>query len=324
MLEKHPDRSPPEAKVDRLAMVLLLSRGLASWLEDDEFVSELVRPLLSEERQEQRQASLLAAVVDGIPRQNMFDPKVEGISVFVESQNFLLPRVWESDTHAADASPGLTFQAPSLFSDSNASPGTSVSRVTLPLANTIFENGQPWTMVASRWERESSDQKSPGKVMKRDHCRKAVQQVFPEVPIAGQRSAKAASNLALPLVPITRRQMVHGAMGNILSSVNGQGPKKAEKNFTKPASTDLEALVPTLLEVRRKYLPAQEGEPMGVWALITPSSECQEVPHAEPVDFTSSRSWRAFRYPQIYKILRDSLANGCHLHKICESPPSVP
>ncbi|KAK3337130.1 hypothetical protein B0T19DRAFT_411586 [Cercophora scortea] len=286
------------------AAVILSSKQYASWLDDDAFVSRLLAPLrdaASQDTSPATELSILSAVVDGVPQNEVGSPRSgEGIAILRGSLDALLPGLWKtaesqlsSDGGGGGAQPSIEFHVPPIRDDSRP------LQVTVPLANTIFNTGRSHTLFASRWQIGPGAQ--PRLV--------ALVEKSSQVIVPGKLSA-GASSVAVPLVPVTEARKIVTGLGNILRQVEIDGKPT-------PASKELEAVIPMLLQARAKESGEQPTGPTGVWALIYPehvatSEKLQRVLQLS----TSSSSQERKKAREVSECISKLLAAGCHIRRV--------
>ena len=287
---------------DHGAAVILTSKSLASWLQDATFVSQLLAPL--SHSTSPAELSVLSAAVDGIPRLDSAGSysSSDGLAILHGSLEGVLPGLW---TDAASqvggetnsAQPALEFRIASLVGDSRP------LQVTVPVANTVFNNGRPHTMFASRWR------VTKGSVPELLHVVARARQV-----IVADSASTDSSTVIAPLVPLTEARKIVAGLGNILRQVEIDLRPA-------PASKELEDIIPKLLKVRSGRHGGQTVGPMGVWALIYPEhvASAQGLPRALELS-GSDRSHEWARAQEVSKLMPGLLASGCHIRKICEYP----
>ncbi|KAJ4296007.1 hypothetical protein N0V88_004709 [Collariella sp. IMI 366227] len=254
-------------------VVLLASSALASWLDDDAFVAQLLQSLgLVPSVSNWRTLNVLAAAVDQVPA---YDRRIdsfcstEGLSIFHTPSGNLLPDAWNAEPAAvADTNPpSLLIQPPLWFSRD--------PEVTVPLANTLFANGKPHVLSLSKWEFLTS-QNAWRRVEKMDKTNQTLVISAEDMGFVPYATSTLASRLAALTKP---REIVSG-LGNIVRQIKGDSE-------TVPASAELESVIPAY----HKWLMARELEssssenpacptdghpeepsvgPVGVWALICP------------------------------------------------------
>lgn len=296
--------------------VILASKGLASWLQDAPFVSQLLTSFGHAQNQGQgpeqgsSTISVLSAAVDSIPRLGnsgsstpAFSPS-EGLAVLHGGLDEVLPGLWKERDVESKASqhPALSFRVGPLVGDSDA---RSLA-VTVPLANTVFNNGRPQTVLASRWRVNS------GSLPELTEVIEATGKVV-VVPTARAHAPDSLSDVIAPLVPLTKPRKLLAGLGNILRQVEIDGRPA-------PASKELEEVIPKLLSVRAKrgQSQGQTVGPMGVWAVLYPE-HLAAAPGLLPqplelVDADKSAEWA--QALDVSKRMPELLASGCHVRRI--------
>lgn len=282
---------------------MLASRDLAAWLDDDAFVAALLQqtsPALSTHNDASpREISVLAAVVDGLSPSKPFGEPRSGFSLLQGYTDSLLPSVWDMGRRNDGASSQSSISM--LF---NPLPGGKRSlQVTLPLANTIFQNGRQSTLLASRWQKQASGSFTLSQLEER-----TSQVILPLI-----SGSDAFTNASVPLLPISTPRKIIAGLGNIVRQVEIDGQPS-------PASKELEANVPKLLDARARADPDFVPGPIGVWALVLPEPVVESgilgsMPTVQDLNSEGEvESAKAFAelFPKL-------LASGCHLHKIRSS-----
>lgn len=215
------------------------------------------------------------------PQTNTYCP-AEGLSLLHGRFDDLLANPWEAPSPAG-SQPSLQFNLPPIHPAHRAG-----FQVTLPLANTLFDNGRPHTLFASRWFH--------GKLG--DVIERTTQPVMPRFDSGGQ------SRVSTPLVPVTKARRVVGGLGNILRQVEIDG-------LMVPASKELEEVIPRLLSTRTDGgLPG----PMGVWAFVYPERIVKDVKFPNVLEVGVEGEWERAR--EVEGVMGDWLAGGCHLRRI--------
>jgi hypothetical protein len=176
------------------------------------------------------------------------------------------------------------FRLPGLGPDLDGTVGREEREmdVAVPVANTVFQNGRTSTMFASRWEGGVLE---PWRVAERVDVGKRVVRLPTE---AGEEVG-----VSVPLVSITPLRPVQAALGNILKTLLVDGEAV-------PASKELEANVPKLLESRSRMGLGEIQGPLNVWALVVPARLGLE--------------WQfgALRRLHVQRLLEE----GCRLHRV--------
>jgi hypothetical protein len=224
-----------------------------------------------------------------------------------------------------------------LAHTSTTNEGRHDDRVRVPLANTVFQTGEPSTMISSSWERSSGQD---GFKMRSRKQRKTV-----VIDLSAEFSTRPKDSnqthalkhlrshpfqelpaLSVPLIPLTFPRKVDGHMGNIIRGVIGPDGNRMT------ASTELEQVVPQYFKSRGE--PAQATS---AWALVIPESKAHQATvstkqvlkrnsdkaHPEQrklvPDSEMEKHWQAFwqRDPPVWNSsIRKAIASGARLHKV--------
>ncbi|EEH48516.1 uncharacterized protein PADG_04595 [Paracoccidioides brasiliensis Pb18] len=179
----------------------------------------------------------------------------EGVSLFIANRDTLAIEVvkplQKPDMSTPEAEPSLSclFQLPT----NPVSQAARFSEVGIRVANTLFVNGRPRTMVASRW-RYSPDPNIPTLILDNEYNLAACR-----IRCAMEPQAVA---MQVPLYPVTKSREIATSMGNIISQVSkGDG-----SGTTMPASAELEKSLPQYLKENNV-----QNQRVAVWALIEPT-----------------------------------------------------
>ena len=249
-----------------------------------------------------RRVSLVTAAVDGLVPLQQRDPPLSGLSVLHGRLEAMLPGF------SSDQGPPLrqSVDRPSAISVT-LNPMLGDYRplnVTVPLANTIFQNGRRTTLLASQWLSDNEDQPFRLSSM----VEKQLQSVVPSL-----KSIQAHASFSAPLVPITKPRKITAGLGNIVRQLEVEGQPT-------PASKELEAVIPRILEARAMATPDAVSGPITVWALVAPWETVEAgllEEHSAPAEYGSaSEQDAAQRTSRSFSRL---LGAGCHLHRIRES-----
>lgn len=230
------------------------------------------------------QFDIVAAVVDRIPYPSDAHPLpdvmqgvdhragFEGVSVAVSYSDTAAPGLWSrqndekgSGTTGALQRPVLSFRFPCepLAVGAGTAPGPVRSRiwsvVQLPVANTLFHNGQLSTMFATRWARATNPTPQNGYV--RTGKINLTQQTLNMTGMLPDDTSKYTTNLVLGLHPITTPRVIASGLGNIIRELYVDGTSKKPM----PASMELEIAISQ--EIKNLQTPDQRP---AVWALIIP------------------------------------------------------
>jgi hypothetical protein len=296
------------------AAVLLASRQFASWLEDESFMSSFVGNLTPNGVTD---LTMVMAVVDGLPPEKPFGPPQSGFSILQGALQNIMPDVWKnSPSHpemvsGRDTGASISFQMNSLGLPSSPSlkesPGTTPSllEVTLPLANTVFQNGRRSTLLASRWEKNGHNTFKLKRSETRDsqliNCTYAL--------------AEPASVSHIPLLPLTPPRRIVSGLGNIIRQIEiDEG--------TIPASKELESIIPKIFKTRNDFLQREAPSLVQVWALVIPRSVTDRIgesdlgqPNPLPYELETINTEQKDAWLNSGEITK-WLKRGCHLHKI--------
>lgn len=284
-----------------------MSRSLAAWLDDDGFVARLLASAGLARGSPSAVLSVLGAAVDEVPR---YDGRVdafcssEGVSVLLGRAARVLPRLWR-DAAAGARPPQLAFHPPGCARAGRL-------RVAVPLANTVFSNGRSHACYASRWRTGAGQLPALAERIEKDGQQDVV---LPPADMAFEKAS--ATTVASALVPVTPPRRIAAGLGNILRQVDVGQPA--------PASKELEAVIPPLLERRRRSAGHPEAEPpgpIGVWALVLPAGYVERrLPVVEALD------WQNYDPADESRLARETakwmdvfLAGGCQLRRVCEYP----
>ncbi|KAH8675865.1 hypothetical protein BX600DRAFT_453742 [Xylariales sp. PMI_506] len=303
-LRKHQDSPLPVEKNHRAspgsgdAIVILASQEFATWLSDDSFVSKFLETLSSESRSADKSLSLdvLTGVTDGIGPERLLERPRRGFSILRGSRE-LLPGLWESAAeeprpdHDAAASVAL-----SVASTDNVS---RRYEATLPLANTLFQNGRRSTLFATRWEGNTSGTLTITGTREKAHQRVEFTSDAPQPPQPN-----------IPLLPITPPRKIVAGLGNIIRQVEIDGA-------VSPASKELEMLIPQLFEMRAQREATFSLGPVGVWAWIMPPHVASSEAIAQLRSFLHHRNVKeATLCHEASRVMASAIEQGCRLHKI--------
>ncbi|TDZ73249.1 hypothetical protein CTRI78_v001407 [Colletotrichum trifolii] len=245
--ESHPDDN---------ALIVLASRKYASWLQDSQFMSALLESF-SMDAGSSSEVNVLAAAVDGLHPLHPLQDIPHGFSFYRGSQEIVLPNLWQGaqpkPARGAKQQASISFHLRSL----NQTPSTTTC--TLPLANTIFQNGLESTLLASRWGRAG-----PSSALELSHI---AEQQTQDVNFSADFNG-SQTTLEVPLVPITNPRKILAGLGNIIRQIEVDGKPT-------PASKELELAVDKLFARRTQECHEFPPGPVGVWAVVVPPATTQ-------------------------------------------------
>ncbi|KAI9697764.1 MAG: hypothetical protein M1836_004440 [Candelina mexicana] len=252
----------------------------------------------------------IVAVVDKLPviearvhgQQNNFngvlDKGREGLAILVGDSDRVAPNLWgpqstnrtvdirslqQKNTICFQLYPGKSKMKRSRFSAPEIEPTYSFRSFQVPLANTVFHNGQTSTMYASRWTRESA---SHGIVRTK---RTNIWNQLVKLPQHIDNGPTGRMAFWIPLAQLTPPRQVAAAVGNIIRLVY----LTDHTSKTVPASEELEHRITQLSQSVRL-----DQQRVAVWALVTPRGRWSSEPTI------------------LGKILHHKLEQGSRLHRV--------
>ncbi|KAF5527322.1 hypothetical protein CGCA056_v000650 [Colletotrichum aenigma] len=236
------------------ALLILASRQFASWLQDEKFMGSLIEPF-SASNQDTSGFHTLAAAVDGLQPLQTLGEIPHGFSFYRGNLESLFPNLWKDSQSKPSSNTKL--QASLNFQLSPLNTFSSSTTCTMPLANTIFQNGRQSTLLATRWSRSGNT------MVQAEVAEKQTQDVCFHHDLASAETAIEA-----PLVPITAPRKILSGLGNIIRQIE-------VNDQPAPASKELETAVQTLFDRRLNEGHEFPPGPVGVWAVVVPPSAKQ-------------------------------------------------
>lgn len=322
------------------AAVILASPDFATWLDDEAFLAALLQqlPLSPQVDSSGAETSVLCAVVAALAAPQTSAsvrggqderPPVSGLSIAYGNTDALLPGIWRGDDSKAalrssrgsigsdlDRDAAVTVEVPPLtWADAdNAS-----LRVTLPLSNTIFQNGRRSTLLASLW-RKSGEQDG-------GFQRQTLESREHQLIVAPSTATHDTTSVSAPLFAMSEPLKIVSGLGNIVRQVFDRDSAKPI-----PAARELESTIPALLAARRRATPALEDGALAVWGLVIPAQvvpfyeQLKEKLQAQQESSLDALASDADHAPaaeqqaaaQASAHFTELLAAGCRLHRICE------
>ncbi|KAI1170545.1 hypothetical protein F4777DRAFT_568739 [Nemania sp. FL0916] len=281
------------------AVAILASKEFTSWVEDDNFMTSFLDTLLKSASGLQADCSglhVLSGVTDALCPHPQSSEVSQGFSVLCGPNDSMLPGLLEGDRFddtKQDNSASVTFAIDPLVGT------TREFDVTVPLANTMFQNGKRSTLYASRWEVSSG-----GSIDMLTKQSKTIQRI------------RGASNLAnytssiIPLLPLTPPRKIVASLGNIVRQVEVDGSPT-------PASKELEAIIPAIFEERAQREPSTfSSRPIGVWCWVIPRHVKAKIFNNLELFKAGSSQTDADIVQRSMPIFSELLSSGCRLHKI--------
>ncbi|PGG97369.1 hypothetical protein AJ80_09709 [Polytolypa hystricis UAMH7299] len=280
--------------------ILLLTPSFAHWARSSssflaESMSRIFRNSRSENPGSSREVYSVVTVVDGLPlpdgvRSNSSNNVSggEGISLlFVNRKDIgveLIKEKGRKDISTPELEPTLSYLVPQPADDAEHG-GNKFAEVSIRVANTLFLNSKPRTMVATRWE-PSPDSDTMVRKDKFDLINCLVKSTTKPKRILPR----------IPLSPVTERKEVITSMGNIISQVS----KSPGSATGVPASAELEKTLP---EYIKKH--SSQNQRLAVWALIQPASSSH----------TKTSSMPESANPQLDDVSL-AITRGARLHRV--------
>ncbi|KAI1133681.1 hypothetical protein F5Y10DRAFT_228336 [Nemania abortiva] len=279
-------------------VAILASKDFTTWLDDQNFMSAFLKTLFKPTSTVQANRPclhVLSGVTDDLSPRRLCDEPRSGFSVLRGPVDSILPQLWEKESFSGpsqDSAACVSFMANPLAGNTDA------LEVTLPLANTVFQNGRRSTLSASRWDIASYGLMAP------DTTYPKTAQL-----IKANESSVTHTSSIVPLLPLTPPRRIVAGLGNIVRQVEVDGSPT-------PASKELEAIIPKIFEERAQHEPASTPGPIGVWCWVIP-------PHIRPEKFNDLKLFKAGSSQAETDVVLDSvelfsdlLSSGCRLHKI--------
>jgi hypothetical protein len=268
LLDRIPQFSQHQHATNFSDFLLLVTPSYANTLRTQKHVIEqaLTRifPLPTTHAHQKEAARLVAAVVDRLPRPSALDESTvgdigaEGIALRLihDATTISNPHVSKDSrtTLYQNSAPFISFQL-----DARSTPENMRPTVQLPLANTIFQNGLPSTLIYRKYTVTKDGQSLV----------QMYEQLCDSHRVHLPRDDGRTDQLALsvPLVPLTSARSVVACMGNIvrrLSANSGLTPEDSAKESIL-ASHELEQSVTDYHKAR-----GLSPRAVSVWALVIP------------------------------------------------------
>ncbi|TGJ79122.1 hypothetical protein E0Z10_g9645 [Xylaria hypoxylon] len=301
-LSKHASEATERARNEASGIngvAVLASKDFTNWLEDENFMSAFLETIFKPTStvQTNRPAlHVLSGITDGLSPNGLSSEPRSGFSVLCGPTDNILPGLWAKESFAGtnqDRASCVSFMINPLHGHIGA------LEVTLPLANTIFQNGRRSTLYASKW-----DISNEGTVALRTRYPKVTQRI-----VAKGESVDYTSP-EISLLPLTPPRKIVASLGNIVRQVEVDGSAT-------PASKELEAIMPGIFEERAQREPTSSPRPVGVWCWVIP-------PHVMEIKkFNNLKLYKAGSSQTEADIVLNSreifselLSYQCRLHKI--------
>ena len=290
-------------------VVLLLTPSRLELLNDENTFIPRLLDLLFSNPEAARWFDVLVTVVDKIPYPRASPWGMgyanqlqggEGISMLMGESEEIAPdlgraRDWVEERETTTIQPpgvlSFRFKPSATLSHTTENEPTVVSfDLKVPVANTIFHNGQTSTLYAERW---ISSDSAPG-----FSCVRKVSLPQQTLHVGGlfPEPCSPQFNLISNLQPIGSPRIVAAAVGNIIRQMyagSGSDPETAV-----PASKELEEAISQHLETKKD--PTQK---LDVWALVTPRGSSLTTPPGRgiitPSNMILNLIWRGSRLHRV-------------------------
>lgn len=239
---------------------------------------------------------VLSGITDGLgPHRLSSEPRL-GFSVLCGPTDNILPELWGKESFAGtsqDSTSSVSFTTKPLIGN------TGALDITLPLANTVFQNGRRSTLYASRW-----DISSEGSMALRMRHPKTTQLII------DNGESKDYTSSMIPLLPLTPPRKIVASLGNIVRQVEVGGSPN-------PASKELEIIIPKIFEERARCDPAYSPTPIGVWCWVIPPHlmEANKFDNLQLFNAGCSQTETDIVLSSM-NLFSELLSSGCRLHKI--------
>ncbi|CAK7214821.1 hypothetical protein SBRCBS47491_002280 [Sporothrix bragantina] len=271
------NKAAPQAQPDNAA-VILASPEFATWLDDEAFVAALLQhmPLSHPQSNGNAGTSVLCAVVAALATPQtaakIGQTPVSGLSIAYGNTDVLLPGLWHGEGNKEtlrssrgsigsdlDRDAAITVEVPPLSGANQTGDGSL--RVTLPLSNTIFQNGRRSTLLASLWKHGG-----PEGQLERQNVESREHQLVVVPPVASTTATVTGNTqVSAPLFALSEPLKIASGLGNIVRQVFDPSTGRPI-----PAARELETDIPALLAARRKATPGLEDGALAVWGLVIP------------------------------------------------------
>ncbi|KAI1146976.1 hypothetical protein F4825DRAFT_438979 [Nemania diffusa] len=279
-------------------VAVLASKDFTGWLEDQNFMSAFVATLLkptSTIQTSRPSLHVLSGIIDGLSPHRLSSQPRSGFSVLRGPVDTILPRLWGEERFSSTSQDNAACVS---FATNPLVGNTGALEVTLPLANTVFQNGRRATLYASRW-----DINSEGSMALGTRSYKTTQLIT-----ENGGSMNHTSSL-VPLLPLTPPRRIVAGLGNIVRQVELDGSPT-------PASKELEAIIPKIFEERAQREPSSPPRPIGVWCWVIPHHIGLEKFNSLTLFKAGSSQIEADIVRNSMGIFSELLSSGCRLHKI--------
>ncbi|EER43753.1 conserved hypothetical protein [Histoplasma capsulatum H143] len=280
---------PCNGDISRTIPILLVTPAFASWIvQPHSFLCESIThifqntPHTTSSGEEVSFVYSVAAVVDKLPLPSTtsIPPEgeggrdelagCEGVSLFLANSDALAAKVAHSlqrrDMSTPETEPTISYLYRQLPAKHASTAATTFAEVGVRLANTLFLNGKPRTMLASRWRYSSHP--SPNPTSTTLTLDKEYNLLNCRIESATEPHTVTAR---LPLYPVTRPREIVTSMGNIISQLRRRKDDRSSST-TIHASAELEEALPAYLKANNL-----QNQRVAVWASVRPAASQAEL-----------------------------------------------
>ena len=211
----------------------------------------------------------------------------EGISVAVMDSELAAPDLWMKGREVYIKAAAITNQLSTLSFGFHRANKRSGKEVQIPLANTVFLNGRPTTLLAQRWIKGTIKESRVNLACIREVI--LEKQTLRMTRSTDSHITESSTEMDTRLRPITPPRAVTAVTGNIVRQVEVDG------NVSRPASKELEEAITDRLQSSR--LERFKAE---VWAMTKPQ-DTFAAKESLGVDFDLNRD--IAQGARLYKVL---------------------
>lgn len=286
----------------------------SDWLGQPSFVPALLDILLGPLRNRFRHANVdvnvLVAVVDRLPTPGeqlsgsvVYDAGSEGFAFLYGEGNVVAPGIWKN-ARKGDERATLKFSLPGKQDDEYKL--LDRAQITIPLANTLFCNGQPNMLRAERWRSVGFGDW---------YCTQKKEKATQKIRLQDLNQNMDPIRLRTIATPLTPLREIASGLGNIVREIIVE----EEGNVPVPASRELEATVDDFFEVM-----GQTPRTVQVWALVYPKENLlrlKEFKAKSPILPFTKEEIRANWTSELAftgKYLPWLIDHGGRLHRVCK------
>ena len=285
-------------------MVILATPAFAPWLEDkSDFVKktlEIISHDVNHREDQFTRLDILCGCVDGLaPKYGSVSharglSASEGLSILYGDQAHISLQLEPEKTRTK------TEQLATITLQTSSESGSM--DITLPLANTLFTNGNHSTLLSSEWRATAGEyvQITP-----------QIQRRNAAISVSGHRADGGLQSI-IPATPLTAARPIGSGLGNIVKTLKYIGK-------TESASKELETKVVEF--IGNATIPLTTIQ---VWALVIPEDVVkahikESFSNLRLANMPFRRLFREFEYKEVgYFISR-----GATLCRVCEYMPSL-